>query len=92
MNNKLKIYPIAHYSKKIVVGLLLVFLIIWSCSEDKSDPYIIEKNQIGLLTDSTKVLELKHIFKGDSISNLGNDQFRNNVNEIDIFSKDGNKL
>ncbi|SDB67051.1 hypothetical protein SAMN03097699_3326 [Flavobacteriaceae bacterium MAR_2010_188] len=89
--NKIK-YPHLNSSKRIIIGILLVASIMWNCSDEKSNPFLVEKNHVGMLTDSTKVMDLKQIFEGDSIANLESDQFRSNVSEIDIYSKEGKKL
>lgn len=77
--------------KNLLLALLIV-LIIASCSK-KQDPFLIEKHNIGSLTDSTQVRQLDSIFMNDSIVKfVGGDEFTGNINNIDIYDKAGNHL
>lgn len=78
---------------KHIVVFLIVGILIWSCGDDdKIDPYLIGKQNIGFLTDSTQVRELAKIFANDSIAyNTNSSNFGSNA-EIDIFSADGSNL
>lgn len=78
--------------KNILV--LLGFLLITSCAKEKElDPFQVQKQNIGLLTDSTKVKELPNAFPLDSISTyIGGDEFTGNINNIEVYSKTGEKL
>ncbi|MGY8919610.1 MAG: hypothetical protein ACKVJ4_04510 [Flavobacteriales bacterium] len=72
--------------------ILLVTAIITSCSTEK-DPYLISKNSIGHLTDTTMIKDLIQIFKNDSIRNdISGDSFSGKFNDITILDKKGNEL
>jgi len=78
--------------KKTLLILLLFSLIFISCNKAQ-DPFQIDKQHIGLLTDSTQVKDLDVIFSTDSIVKYnGGDEFLGNLNNIEIFDKGGNKL
>ncbi|MGB1309198.1 MAG: hypothetical protein ACPG6B_09825 [Oceanihabitans sp.] len=63
-----------------------------SCKKEV-DPFLISKQNIGLLTDSTQIKDLKTIFKNDSIvKHIGGDEFLGTVNDIEIYDKTGNPL
>lgn len=63
-----------------------------SCAK-KQDPFLVEKHNIGNLTDSTQIKDLESIFINDSIVKLvGGDEFTGNINNIDIYDKSGNHL
>ena len=77
--------------KNLLFALLIVF-IITSC-EKKQDPFLIEKHNVGSLTDSTQVKDLESIYLNDSIVKfVGGDEFTGNINNIDIYDKNGNHL
>ncbi|WP_412561510.1 hypothetical protein [Winogradskyella sp. MIT101101] len=80
--------------KKIIFTFLICTLLIVSCAKDTPpDPFLIQKHNIGLLTDSTQVKELDSIFKNDSVVRyIAGDEFAGAVNTIEIFEKNGNKL
>lgn len=69
-------------------------ILITSCAKDKApDPFLIQKNNIGLLTDSTQVKELNTIFINDSVVRyIAGDEFTGSVNTIEVFEKTGKKL
>ena len=72
--------------------ILLVTAIITSCSTEK-DPYLISKNSIGHVTDTTMIKDLIQIFKNDSIRNdISGDSFSGKFNDITILDKKGNEL
>lgn len=72
--------------------ILFLSCIITSCNK-KQDPYLISKQSIGLLTDSTEVKDLATIFINDSIKkNIAGDEFIGNINNIEIYDKTGNLL
>ena len=79
---------------RLIAVLLGICCLTFSCNTDNSpDPFKIQKQNVGLLTDSTEVRELKTIFEGDSIYNFKEDEeFTSNINTIEIFEKDGNPL
>lgn len=77
---------------KNFVLALLIFVVIISCAKEQ-DPFLIEKHNIGFLTDSTQVRELDSLFMNDSIVRyVGGDEFTGNINNIDIYDKMGNHL
>jgi|TARA_Y100000385_G_scaffold260807_1_gene291019 hypothetical protein len=71
-----------HY---LFIGLLLGLF--FAC-ETKIDPFMISTKSIGLLTDSTKIKDLKTIFINDSISSyIGGDEFTGSTNTISVYEK-----
>ena len=65
----------------MVLGLLM------GC-ESKTNPFTITKHSIGLLTDSTKINQLKVVFINDSISKyIGGDEFTGSTNTISVYEK-----
>ena len=74
--------------------VLISALILTSCTKDKKvNPFLVEKNNIGLLTDSTQVKDLKKIFSNDSVVRyIAGDEFTGSVNTIEIYDKSGKKL
>ena len=80
--------------KHTIIIVLLCTVLFSSCSEDKApDPFSIQKQNIGLLTDSTQVRELDAIFSKDSVVRyIAGDEFAGSVNTIEVFEKGGKKL
>lgn len=80
--------------KNILYTLLICAILITSCTKDiAQDPFLVSKNHIGLLTDSTKVKDLETIFSNDSVVRyIAGDEFTGSVNSIEIFEKGGKKL
>lgn len=80
--------------KKTVYTLLICTILIVSCAKDNApDPFLIKKNHIGLLNDSTQVKDLEAIFINDSVVRyIAGDEFTGSVNTIEIFEKGGKKL
>jgi len=77
---------------KYITALLLAGLCVISC-EQPQDPFAVQKQHIGLLTDSTRVKDLDLIYASDSIVKfIGGDEFTGNINTIDIYEKGGAKL
>lgn len=74
--------------------ILIITLLITSCAKDNApDPFLIQKNHIGLLTDSTQVKDLDAIFSKDSVVRyIAGDEFIGSVNTIEIYEKGGKKL
>lgn len=63
-----------------------------SCKKEQN-PFEISKQNIGLLTDSTQVKDLKTIFVNDSIVTfISGDEFTGSTNNINIFEKGGKPL
>ena len=76
---------------KIII-LLVAITIIVSCSNEK-DPYLISKNSIGHVSDTTIIKDLILIFKNDSVRNdISGDSFSGKFNDITILDKQGNEL
>ena len=72
--------------------VIVIVLVMASCSKEQ-DPFLIEKHNIGFLTDSTTVSQLDSIFINDSIVKfVGGDEFTGNINNIDVYDKAGNHL
>lgn len=70
----------------------MLILIVVSCKKE-INPFLVEKHNIGFLTDSTQVKDLESVFPNDSIVKfVGGDEFTGNINNIDIFDKTGNHL
>ncbi|WP_406682771.1 hypothetical protein N1F78_08710 [Seonamhaeicola sp. MEBiC1930] len=77
---------------KIILSLIALALVFTSCKKEQN-PFEISKHHIGLLTDSTQVKDLKSIYVKDSISKfISGDEFAGGINDIEIFSKEGDKL
>lgn len=79
--------------KKNIILVLLGFAIV-SCQQNgKEDTFLITTNQIGILTNQTKVSQLDSIYKNDSIvKRSGNDKLISASNEIEIYEKGGDRL
>lgn len=77
---------------KSMYCLITLSLLIIGCKKE-ADPFLVGKQNIGLLTDSTQVKDLDLIFPNDSIvKHTGNNGFSGNENEIQIFEKGGKQL
>ena len=77
---------------KLFLSLSVLAICFTSCKKEQ-DPFEISKQHVGLLTDSTQVKDLKTIFINDSISTFeSGETFSNNINTIDVFDKNGDKL
>ena len=77
---------------KSFLSLILFSLILSSCKKEQN-PFSIEKQNIGLLTDSTQVKDLEAIYSNDSIVKyIGGDEFTGNINNIEIFEKGSQNL
>lgn len=77
---------------KSIYYLLIILLLVVSC-ESEPDPYLIGKQHVGLLTDSTQVKDLEMVFPNDSIVKpVQGDEFSGNKSDIEIFEKGGKKL
>ena len=73
--------------KKKLLLFTLILAITISCNT-APDPFLIQKNNIGLLTDSTQVKDLEAIFKNDSVVKyIAGDEFTGSINSIGIFEK-----
>jgi hypothetical protein len=55
--------------------------------------FLVSKNNIGLLTDTTQVKDLKMVFPNDSIVNYkGDETFKIPMNLIEVYEENGNLL
>ena len=71
----------------------LITLVLLSSCNEKQNPFEISKQNIGFLTDSTQVKDLKNIYSNDSIVKfIGGDEFIGNINNINVFEKGGKHL
>ncbi|WP_397362083.1 hypothetical protein [Olleya sp. R77988] len=78
--------------KKTLLALSIIAITFTSCKTEM-DPFLIQNKNIGLLTDSTQVKDLKTIFAKDSIiSPIAGDEFTGTLNTIDIYEKGGKHL
>lgn len=81
-----------YQSHKLFVYIALTLLLVSGCGQ-KQDPFLIQKQNIGHLTDSTRVKDLKSIFNKDSVADYtGTNEFTRNINNIDILDKNGKAL
>ncbi len=77
---------------KNTLSALILILILTGCKKE-IDPYNIGASNVGLLTDSTQVKDLKTLFINDSIVKFTDGaEFNGNINNIEIFDKSGKKL
>ncbi|MGB0981910.1 MAG: hypothetical protein ACPGUH_07400 [Winogradskyella sp.] len=78
--------------KKNTLIIIIILAITYSCAK-APNPFLVEKHNIGLLTDSTQVKDLEAIFSKDSIvKSIAGDEFTGAINSIEIFEKNGTKL
>ena len=69
----------------LFIGLILGLFV--AC-EKSTDPFMITKNSVGFLTDSTMIKELKTVFINDSLSTyIGGDEFTGSTNTISVYEK-----
>ncbi|MBW2962163.1 hypothetical protein [Mesonia aestuariivivens] len=77
---------------KKIIALFTLIAMIASCSKkEKVTPFLISKDQVGLLNKEVKVKELDSIYANDSIVKNGRNQFRGG-NQISVYDKKGNQL
>lgn len=77
---------------KSIIYVILFSVLLTSCGNEQ-DPFLIQKHNVGNLTDSTQVKDLKIVFEKDSIVDYnGTDEFTRNMNSVDIYDKDGTAL
>ena len=78
--------------KKITLTLIVIISLVSSC-EKEINPFLISKQNIGHLTDSTQVKDLKSLFANDSIVTfISGDEFTGNINDIEIYERTGKLL
>tara|TARA_B100000809_G_scaffold266148_1_gene327548 strand:- start:366 stop:923 length:558 start_codon:yes stop_codon:yes gene_type:complete len=80
--------------KHLITILLLTGLLLSCTSEKKQNPFLINKQNVGLLTDSTQVKDLELAFAKDSIvkPSIKGDEFTGQNGDIEIFSPEGKKM
>ena len=80
--------------KNALFVALICAILITSCAKTSApDPFLIQKDSIGLLTDSTMVKELNDVFINESVVRyIAGDEFTGSVNTIEVFEKSGKKL
>ncbi|MDU8885966.1 hypothetical protein RXV94_07320 [Yeosuana sp. MJ-SS3] len=77
--------------KKYLIKIILLLVIFVGCNKEEN-PFQIAKQNVGLLTDSTQVKDLESVFINDSIVKYkGDSEFTGDINNIEIFNKDGKK-
>ncbi|MBT8274456.1 MAG: hypothetical protein KJO77_11665 [Bacteroidia bacterium] len=77
---------------KYFIQALVLVLLLSTCKKEQ-DPFLMSKQHIGFLTDSTQVKDLESVFINDSVSKyIGGDEFTGNINDIEIYEKGGNLL
>ncbi len=78
--------------RKSIYFFIAIPLLIIGC-KNEPDPFLIGKQHVGLLTDSTQVKDLELAFPNDSVVKFSDgDEFTGNSNQIEIFEKGGKKL
>ncbi|NOY48812.1 MAG: hypothetical protein GXO84_11630 [Chlorobi bacterium] len=78
--------------KKNILLLIIIVSFFSSCKKE-IDPFLVSKQNIGLLNDSTQVKEIEAVFINDSIVKyVTGDEFTGNINDITIYDKAGNQL
>ncbi|MDO6598201.1 hypothetical protein Q4512_14855 [Oceanihabitans sp. 2_MG-2023] len=78
--------------KNTILTLCLFSIAFISCKKEVN-PFLISKNNIGLLTDSTQVKDIETIYANDSVvKRINGDEFTGAINDIEIYDKTGNQL
>jgi len=79
--------------KNLIAIIVLTGLMISCTSEKEQNPFLIKKQSIGLLTDSTKVKDLDLVFPKDSVvtPSIKGDEFTGQNNDFEIYSSEGKK-
>ena len=78
--------------KNTIFTLCLLSIVFTSCKKEVN-PFLISKNNIGLLTDSTQVKDIQTIYINDSVvKRIGGDEFTGSINDIEIYDKTGKQL
>jgi hypothetical protein len=72
---------------------LIIFTFLFSSCDKEIDPFLVQKNRIGFLTDTTQVKDLKSAFPYDSVVNYkGDATFKIPMNLVEIYEKGGKLL
>ncbi|WP_179354609.1 hypothetical protein [Winogradskyella vidalii] len=80
-------------NKTLFVALIGALMLTNCATDNAPDPFLVKKNNIGLLTDSTQVKELDAIFSNDSVVRyIPGSDFIGSVNTIEVYEKGGKKL
>ena len=78
--------------RTVFLNLSVLIFILSGCNS-KPDPYAINKQSIGLLTDSTLVKDIELSFLNDSITQfIDGDEFLGKSNIIKVYEKETEKL
>ena len=78
--------------KNLLIPFFAITLFLTACNTSPN-PFLITKQTVGKLNDSTKVKDLKRVFEADSLSQfIGGDEFTGNTNIIKVFEKGTQKL
>ncbi|HIB37815.1 hypothetical protein [Mesonia sp.] len=76
---------------KKLITLFSITLLIACSQEEKKDPFLITKNDVGLLSKDIQVRELDSIFAKDSIISFDKNQI-GNANQIAVYDNKGKEL
>jgi hypothetical protein len=77
---------------KSIFTLLIITILFSSCKKEE-DPFLVQKNSIGFLSDTTQIRNLKMAFPNDSIVNYKADPtFQIPMNLVEVYEKGGNLL
>ena len=78
--------------KNHILFLSAFLIFVFGC-KNEPNPFLIGKNQIGFLTDSSAVKNLKTIFPNDSVVNYqGDAKFNLPMNMVEVYEKGGKLL
>jgi hypothetical protein len=79
--------------KKLFFPLIAIVTLVTACQKKEINPFLVSKQSVGLLTDSTTVSALDAIYATDSIiKKIAGDEFTGRINAIEIYEKGGKKL
>jgi hypothetical protein len=71
----------------------IIVLTLLSACKKEANPFLISKQSIGLLTDSTQVKDIEAIYNNDSIVKRYNgNEFTGGINDIEVYDEYGNTL
>lgn len=78
--------------KNIFIPIILALFSFQNCTNNPN-PFLISKQSVGLLNDSTTVGELKQVFPNDSLSRfIDGDEFLGHSNIIKVYDSTSQKL
>lgn len=80
--------------KHLLIIIILTGLLLSCTSEKEQNPFLINKQNVGLLTDSTQIKDLELVFAKDSIvkPSIKGDEFTGQNSDIEIYSSEGKKM